>query len=506
MAVIARRHIARVLSASALAAALALPTGLAPAAAAPQIQGGSTTDAPELTMPGGTPVPPPTPDPPPPPNGDTPPPPNGDTPPPPDGTPTPDEPPPPSGDSPPPPPSSPDDTPSPGDGTGTDEPPGSEDPAPLASQLLTEQQKDIDEAAANLAAAAGEAPRELDLAVRQLTTTLEAAQDPETSPQARDEVTGIADEMTYALTVMNDPQTSAELREQLIVIVQQVASALEVNRESALPAESRTTILWSVKQATSTLETICDPKTPSELREPLSLAVERLTGALEGNREPQSPPAFAADVPELPTVAHDMGVSLRMATHQQTPPEQRVALAKTTAQVGASLARLGDPSTAGEERRKTRKALGAQSGRMKDGQNKAGSAHGLPDVPLGKAAESCTNALFSTVPERSLARGLNGLLPLRWKISGVQDFWKVRAAESTTVDVFARLQNGKYVDEPFDVGRLTTHLAELVPAETLTETVGDQAGFCLRAASHLGQQGTVVGSWLEMAQEKQGDT
>jgi hypothetical protein len=459
---------------------------MASAAAAPHIGGGSTAAAPVQTTP-----PPPTPDDPPPTPGNTPPP----------GTPTA---PPSKPDNPPP---SPDSTPPPGetDPPGETTAPGeTQDPdgtteaeesdRPVSGQLAR-QNIEIETATATLKAAGENAPAELAPAVEQLTATLKAVQDPKTSPQEREEVTEIAQQVTSALAVISNPETPPELREQLTVIVRQVASAVEGSLDPRVPPELRATIISTAEQATSVLGLISDPKTPPELKEPVTLIGKQLTATLEQSQAPETH--------WIARPAADVGGATEMIS--ETPPKQQPALVEATAQAASSLPKLGDPSGSTDERAKAQEVFRQQTAEMKKQKEEAASARGVPDVPLGEAAEVCTNAIFTTVSDRALGLSLKTLLPSKWEIEGVQDFWKAREKEDDSLDVIAQLRNGEHADEPFNVGKLTTRLAELVPARDLFGTIGTPALHCLQAAWHLDQAGITAGTWVEKAYEKKGD-
>ncbi|QIP83801.1 hypothetical protein GLX30_06660 [Streptomyces sp. Tu 2975] len=95
--------------------------------------------------------------------------------------------------------------------------------------------------------------------------------------------------------------------------------------------------------------------------------------------------------------------------------------------------------------------------------------------------------------------------PPKWEIAGVQDFWKAQEKGDDSLDVLAQLRNGDHADEPFKVGKLTTRLAELVPARDLFWAIGNPALHCLQAAWHLEQAGIAAGTWVEKAHEEKGD-
>ncbi|UYQ66055.1 hypothetical protein [Streptomyces peucetius] len=366
------------------------------------------------------------------------------------------------------------------------------------AEQLAKQREEMEEATADLAELGRHVPEELEPAVQQLTATLEAAEEPATSPQEREEVTETVQRVTSALMVIDDPETPPELRERLIVIVQQVASVLEGSQGPTVPPELRAGIIAAVEQATSALSVMWDSGAPSELRAQADLILNRMTAALEESLEPRRH--------WLARPAGELGGPAETIADPQTPQEQKQALASATARAASLLPALGDPTGSRGERAKAQKAFREQTAEMTRQQEKAASAQDVPDVPLGKAAEVCTNAVFAAVSDRALGWSLRELLPEKWEIEGVRDFWKAREGGSDSLDVLAQLRNGEHADARFEVGRLTTQLAELVPARTLFGRIGPPGLYCLQAAWQLDQQaGIAAGTWLEMAREKKGD-
>lgn len=476
MGIVVRRRLFRLVGVSALVALLAPPASWASAAPAPGMGSGTTTVIPAQT------TPPPTP---------------------PDDTSTP-------GPTTPPPgprttaPPTPGDTSTPGDTVTPRETPDSDlpsdpgEPGESVSDQLARQGEEIEDATADLNEEGEDVPEELEPAVRQLTATLKVAEDPKTSPQEREEVTETVQRVTSALAVIDDPETPAELRGHLIVIVQQVASALEGSLGPNVPLEVRASIISTAEQSTSALAMMWDSGAPRELREQMGLIQGRVTAALKASLEPQ--------LHGLASQAGGVGRAAATIADPQTPQEQQMVLAEDTAQASSLLPRLGDPNGSRKERAKAEKAFRQQSAQMTKQQERAASAQGVPDVPLGEASEVCTNAVFAAVSDRALGWSLRDLLPTKWEIEGVQDFWKARAGQGDSLDVLAQLRNGEHADARFDVGQLTVRLAELVPARVLFGSIGAPALHCLQAAWHLDQQsGITAGTWLEMAREKKGD-
>ncbi|MET9422083.1 MULTISPECIES: hypothetical protein [unclassified Streptomyces] len=365
----------------------------------------------------------------------------------------------------------------------------------------------METATANLAEAGEDAPAELASAVEQLTATLKAVQDPKTSPQEREEVTDIAQQVTSALAVISNPETPAELREQLTVMVRQVASAVEGGLDPRVPPELRADTISTVQQATSTLDMICDPETLPELRRELILIMNPLTAALSQAGAGVSGRS-AGSVPELNRLKGPAAVvagAAEMASDPKTPPAQRLKLAKATGQAASSLPKLGDPEGSQEGGAKAEEVFRKQSAEVKKRKEEAASARGVPNVPLGEAAAVCTNAIFANVSDRALGLSLKTLLPSKWEIQGVQDFWKAQEKGDDSLVVLAKLRNGDHADAPFEVGKLTTRLAELVPARDLFGEIGAPGLHCLQAAWHLEQAGIAAGTWVEKAHKEKKD-
>ncbi|MFF3691689.1 hypothetical protein [Streptomyces sp. NPDC002187] len=339
--------------------------------------------------------------------------------------------------------------------------------------------------------------------MEQLSATLKAVEEPTTSPQEREAVISSIQEVTGALTAIDDPETPRQLRQQLIGVVRQVASTLEVSQASEVAPEVRTAVIASVKQATSALRMIRDPETPLELREQLTLIVKQLTAAM-GQQ------ATAARVERHDQAAldggRDVGRAVNTISHPQTSPQQRKKLAQIAAKASSSLVRLGGSSASEEDRAKAHELVKDQTDQLNRDQVKAVAAQDIPDVPLGEAAVVCTNRIFETIWERALSVNLSRLLPQKWKIEGVQDFWKSWESQNDALEVHVQLQNDEDDHAPFDIAQLTTRLAVLVPADKLLGILGVPGLHCLQAAWQLDRQsGVTAGGWLEMAKDKKGN-
>jgi hypothetical protein len=340
-----------------------------------------------------------------------------------------------------------------------------------------------------------EAPRELAPSVEKLTTTLQAVEDPQTSPQDREEVIGCAREVIAALEKIGDPTTPRVLRKQLTELVEQTISALELGQDPKVPPEQRRMITWTAQRTATVFSLLGDPETPPDQQEQLAETSNRMFRALEESH----------DKKEVAKIARDMGAAMNQIGDPSTPKGGRKGLARSTHQVSESLEKLSDPGSSTEEKAEARKDLKKEVARMKEEQEKAASAQGMPDVSLGKAAEVCTSAAFASVPERALNWSLKKLIPENWDTEGVKDFWIATEQGNESLKVTAQLRNDEYANAPFKIARLVTQLADLVPAGKLFGTMGNPALYCLQSAWHLDEQlGIKAGTWLEMAIEKKG--
>ncbi|MER5209509.1 hypothetical protein ABT063_02680 [Streptomyces sp. NPDC002838] len=361
-----------------------------------------------------------------------------------------------------------------------------------------EQNEEIEDVTVDLSQKLTEAPEELAPSVTQLITTLQEVEDPETSPQERDGVIRSAKEIVSTLETIDDPRTPDDLREELIGIVKQVTSALEVGSDPSVPPEDRAMTILTVQRSTSALDMIGDLTTPQELRVHLINIVNQVNYVLR--RSHGANLKGSSDMERSVRYAVPMGVASATISDPETHDGERKGLAETTDEASSSLQEAGDPRVSEEDRAKAQEALDEEIARMKEKLEETVSAQGLPDVPLGKASEVCTNAVFDSVPEQVLIGGLQELTPADWDTEGVKDYWKAKESGTGSLDVLAQLQNNKYDNAPFEVARLITKLAEFVPASELFSTVGTPGLHCLQSARHLDQQGIKAGTWPQMAE------
>ncbi|GHE95376.1 hypothetical protein E5082_22745 [Streptomyces griseoluteus] len=323
----------------------------------------------------------------------------------------------------------------------------------------------------------GEVPEELAPSLGQLTTALRAVEDPGTSPQERDGVIRTARALSSTLDVIADPETPQPLRRQLTELVKQVTAVLDAaNQSGTSPGQRRTYTLVAERSALA-LGVIGDHKTPQGLRVPLSGTVNNVTTAVT-----HDPPAKTLKL------AKSVTASLVIISDPNTPDKERKELAETTHEASSSLDDQGDSDE--------------QTERMKKKQEEAASAQGLPDEPLPKAAEICTNAVFDSVSDDTLNRDLKSVVPAKWKSEGVNDFWKSDASGDDSLDVLVQLLNEESVNARLKIKLLIPKLADAVPASELFETLATPGLHCLRVALQLDQDsGVKSGSWVKMAKE-----
>ncbi|MFF5158085.1 hypothetical protein ACFY3N_17910 [Streptomyces sp. NPDC000348] len=372
----------------------------------------------------------------------------------------------------------------------------------------TEQKKEIEEVTDELIQKTAEAPEELTSSVAQLTTVLKMAEAPEVPPQEREGVIESAQNIAAALDVINDPRTPAEVREKLIVIVQQMISALDAVSDPSVPAEERAVTILTVQRCTSVLDLVGAPGTPRELREDVANSIDQVYRVLVPDKGSYSAPGESAAKSGISAAqqprqdAATIGVALETTGRSETSEGNRIGLAETADEASSSVQESSDPTVSDMDREEARKEADEQLARLNEQLKKVILAQGLPDAPLGEAAEVCTNAVFESVSERSLTRGLEKMIPAQWNSEGVKDYWKAKESGSDALDVQAQLRNDTYDNAPFEVTGLVTGLARIVPADKLFGTVGTPGLHCLQSARQLGRQGVEAGTWLQMAEEE----
>lgn len=480
-----RRRAVHSVNASLLAAALAFPAGLTSATAALQAPSASRTSA----------------------VGTTPPPSPGDSPPPsstPSSTPTP------SGTT-----STPSGTPTPSGTTSaptgassdqehtpssdqSSQPPGSGDTEQGDTDPLTEQKKQIDETAARLNETKGTVPEELTPTVDELATTLEAVKDPETSLRDRQGVIESVEHLTIALTATGDDSTPPQLRKQLTALVKQVSSALKVGYDSQVPSETRSSVLLVMTRTTSALDMICDSRTPAELRGQLLTITGGLSSAVTGGYQTASLRGFEEQMGVAQADAAATPETSPASAAAAMPPTHRNELVRAVYEQNEKLQVFNNPESSSKDRTEAEKDMRDRSARISDKQEAAASAQGRPKDPLGKAAETCTNAIFRSSAGNELPEELKDLVPGSWRPEGVKDFWKSKEKSDILLDVLAELQNNENVHAPIKIAPLIMELAKVVPRDHLWSTIGQRASYCRSTASYLDEDyGVAVGTWLE---------
>ncbi|MFF8717681.1 hypothetical protein ACF07T_40900 [Streptomyces sp. NPDC015184] len=343
---------------------------------------------------------------------------------------------------------------------------------------MTQQKEDIDEVRGDLNQKKEEVPEELVPSVGQLTTILRAVEDPGTSPQERDDVIRTAQALSSTLEVIGDPETPHALRGQLTGLVKQVTATLDAANHPGISPEQRRAVTLVAERSASVLDMIGDRETPQGLRGQLIAIVNDVTAAVTRDRHARAL-----------KLAKSMTTSLVIISDPNTPDKERKDLAETTHEAGSSLENQNESDE--------------QTDRMKKKQEEAASAQGLPDVPLPKAAEVCTNAVFDSVSDDTLNRDLKSVVPEKWETEGVNDFWKSDESGNDSLDVLVQLLNEESADAPLKIKRLIPKLADSVPASELFGTLGTPGLHCLRAALQLDQDSEVKsGSWVKMAKEK----
>ncbi|MFE7646600.1 hypothetical protein [Streptomyces phaeoluteigriseus] len=345
--------------------------------------------------------------------------------------------------------------------------------------------------------------------MEELITIVGTVEDPRTSPQDRQGVVETAESLSTALAAISAPATPSGLRKELTTIVKQGTSTLEAVNGPETPTEERSMIILVVKRTTSTLEMVCDPQTPQDARAQMIAIVQDTTYAAEKSQDGAEAGSVDAsrNAPESESPKQFTRNNLVPASSssdimqdRRTPPKEREQLGHITRQVSALLKKISDPRTSQEERSEARKELDDRSARMKDQQQQSVSAQERPQESLGKAAAFCTSAIFESTPESTLVRRLNSLVPPQWKDEGVKDFWKAEDMSNDMLRVHAQLRNNEQSRGPFEIVRLITELAEVVPHDRLFGDLSGAALACEQTAKYLDEEfGVTAGTWLTRA-------
>ncbi|MEU0600401.1 hypothetical protein ABZ484_19475 [Streptomyces sp. NPDC006393] len=349
-------------------------------------------------------------------------------------------------------------------------------------------------------------PQELVPSVGQLTASLRAVQDPKTPPQERDAVIRSARAVSSALKVIADPGTPGAVRGQLTGLVKQVTSTLDAANRPGLAPEDRRTAFFVADRTAPALRAIGDSRTPHGLRNDLAGAASGALSAVQrpARRSGEPTQQLRQAARQSHEAAQSVAVVVAESSDPSTPDDGKKELAQSAHEASASVNKADDPTASDEERDKARQEADRRIDSMERKLEEVISAHGLPDVPLGKAAEVCTNAVFDSAPQDTLGRNLKTLLPKKWSTEGVKDFWKSKEKGNDVLDVLTQLRNDAFADAPMEVERLVPGLAETVPARELFGTLGTPALHCLRAALQLDKDsGIQSGTWVKKAEEKE---
>ncbi|MFF9812616.1 hypothetical protein [Streptomyces sp. NPDC014006] len=365
-------------------------------------------------------------------------------------------------------------------------PTGPDDGGSAAITALKQQQTAAGSVAADLDAKKNDVPEELVPSVQQLTDVLQAVNDTQTPPQQRDGAVRSAQQVASALEVIDDPDTPAAVRDRLTGMVRQVAAALTAANASETPPESGT-LAVVVARSASVLGVVAGQDTPPDVENDLVGAANNVFSAVQegtANGEGRTGAAVGAQPASQMVVA----TGLETASNSNTSEDKRKGIAQSAHEASAS--EPGDPGAA-DKKRRLEKAL-----------KEAISDQGLPDEPLGKAAELCTNSVFQSVPDTTLAEYLQNLTPDTWDSEGVQDFWKSREARNDSLDVIAQLRNDKVDDTALAIKQMIPQLAHSLPANDIFSSLGVPALHCLQAAMQLDQEaGVRAGNWVSAAQK-----
>ncbi|WP_405582595.1 hypothetical protein [Streptomyces sp. NBC_01092] len=293
--------------------------------------------------------------------------------------------------------------------------------------------------------------------------------------------------MASTLGVISDDGTPGKVREQLTGLVKQVTATLKAGQEPDVQPEDRSRVFLVVQRTTPALKMVGDPETPPKLRGLAKTLINNVSNGAEQNH--------GSGEEGLATLWASSGVE--PLADADIPKGLREDVGEESTRVSQHIRRASDPESSPEERDEARREMREGTARMRDAQEEAAAARDRPDTSLGKAAEVCTNAIFGAVQERKLSKGLKDVTPQSWDSAGVKDFWKASAEGNAMLDVRAQLQNDEHTHAPFEVARLITNLADVVPEKDLTVTLaGKPAAHCKQTAVYLDRQGITAGDWL----------
>ncbi len=287
-----------------------------------------------------------------------------------------------------------------------------------------------------------------------------------------------------------------------MALVKQVTSTLEVGHDESVPPEERSMLILVVKRTTSTLRMICDPKTPPKLRGHLIAIVLQGNDALKRShgsnkwRWAMMPMSSSADIIQGYKSPRTQQKELAQ------PDGEQEELAETTHRVSSMVQKVNDPRTSEADKAKATKDAKAETARMREQQEEVAATQDQPKDPLGKAAETCTNAIFDSTVEHDLSEGLKDLTPKRWNSEGVKDFWKSKEQGDESLDVLAQLRNDESTHASFEITSLIIKLAEILPEKDLVANLGMGSLYCQKTAAYLDELGVTAGSWLANSGEE----
>ncbi|POX54806.1 hypothetical protein C3489_13060 [Streptomyces sp. Ru71] len=364
---------------------------------------------------------------------------------------------------------------------------GSDDGGTAATAALKQQQDEAGTLAADLEDKKADVPEELVPSVDQLTDVLQAVSDTQTPPQERDGAVRSAQQVESALEVIADPGTPAAVRDRLTGLVQQVAAALSEANGAQTPQVSGT-LGVVVARSASVLGVVARQDVPPDVENDLVGAADNLFSSVQEGTANEDEGTGAGGAGGQLAWHMLTATAVETGGDPNTADDKRKGIAQGAHE--NSRTRPGDPGAADKKRR------------LEQDLKAAIADQGLPDEPLGKAAEVCTNAVFESVPDTTLAEDLQNLTPDTWNSEGVQDFWKSRESENESLDVFAQLRNDKVDNTALAIKQMIPQLADSLPAKDIFSSLGVHALDCLQAAVRLdAEAGVQSGSWLSAAQQ-----
>jgi hypothetical protein len=388
---------------------------------------------------------------------------------------------------------------------GNDESPSSPSDDTPDPQAPKQQKEELDDTTKDLEQKKAEVTGELAPSVEQLTATLHAVDAPGTPPQDRDAVIQTARTVSSVLAVIDDPGTPRAVRAQLTELVKQVAATADAAAGPGMRPEMRRTYFYAADKSANAYRMIANPKTPPAVAHAANKIIKNLARSAQhdAKEKPFKEQSSTRTGQETgPAVLQLATVLATLDDRHSSDDGGRSSVAQAAGEASSSLEQSNDPGESDDKQEQALQELQNQLTQLEKGLDKYLSAQPLPSEQLGKAAEVCTNAIFETASEGTLARYLESVLPHTWNTEGVNDFWKSEAKGNDSLEVFTQLRNERITDAPMAIKQLVPKLADSVPASQLFTAVGGSALHCLRAASQLDQDGVDSGTWVKMAEEQ----